>query len=139
MVPAHPPLPTACSLLFQPEDGSQTSTLMSESDEGVNVALTRQKAGSCANALDRALPRPPGEVKAPGPTLWTASIRPAAMESERSSSHEVPAAWMRAGAAPKFEAANAPETAVAVISRWMVFMTVGDSARASLLRQPEIS
>ena len=45
MVPFHPPLPTARSLPFQPVVGSQTSTLMSESAEGRNVAATRQVLG----------------------------------------------------------------------------------------------
>ena len=34
MVPANPPLPTTCSLPFQPDDGSQTSALMSERGAG---------------------------------------------------------------------------------------------------------
>ncbi len=46
MLPAQPPLPTPWNLPFQPEAGIHTSTLMSESDEGVSVALTRQKAGT---------------------------------------------------------------------------------------------
>ena len=45
MVPFHPPFPTASSLPFQPVVGSQTSTLMSESAEGRNVAVTRQYSG----------------------------------------------------------------------------------------------
>jgi hypothetical protein len=47
--PAQPPLPTACSFLFQRSgSGSQISTLMSESLDGVSVAATRQNAGSDA-------------------------------------------------------------------------------------------
>src|SRR6266849_2235286 len=45
MIPAQPPLPTDWSLPFQPEAGSQTSILISESLVGFNVAVTRQKAG----------------------------------------------------------------------------------------------
>ena len=48
MVPAHPPLPTAWNFPFQPDAGSQTSILMSESPDGVSVAATRQNAGSDA-------------------------------------------------------------------------------------------
>src|SRR5256885_5576508 len=49
MVPAQPPLPTAWNLPFHAWAGSQTSILMSESDEGVSVAATRQKVGSWLN------------------------------------------------------------------------------------------
>src|ERR1041385_4090681 len=45
MTPAHPPLPTASNLPFQ-SFGSQISTLMSESAEGVSVAATRQNSGT---------------------------------------------------------------------------------------------
>src|SRR5207302_2012671 len=46
---AQPPLPTAWNLPFHAWAGSQTSILMSESDEGVSVAATRQKVGSWLN------------------------------------------------------------------------------------------
>ena len=46
IVPAHPPLPTAWNLLFHVLAGSQTSTLISESLEGLRVAATRQNSGS---------------------------------------------------------------------------------------------
>src|SRR5580692_1259539 len=49
MVPAKPPLPTAWNFPFQSAIGSQTSILMSESEEGVSVAATRQKVGSWLN------------------------------------------------------------------------------------------
>src|SRR4051794_33065481 len=113
MVPAHPPFPTACSLLFQPEEGSQTSILMSESADGVSVALTRQKAGNCAKALDRMPPRLSGGANAPGLTLWTASIRPRSMESPRKSSHDAPAARTGADRTPHINAATAAEREVA--------------------------
>src|ERR1700761_6018030 len=45
MDPAQTPLPMPTSLPFQPEAGSHTSTLMSESGVGVRVAWMRQKAG----------------------------------------------------------------------------------------------
>ena len=37
-MPAHPPLPTPCNFPFHPAAGSHTSTLMSESLDGVSVA-----------------------------------------------------------------------------------------------------
>jgi hypothetical protein len=46
MTPAHAPLPTASNFPFQLSIGSQTSILMSESLDGVRVAVTRQNAGS---------------------------------------------------------------------------------------------
>ncbi len=49
MEPAHTPLPIPTNLPFQPAAGSQTSTLMSESGEGVRVASTLQKAGKVLN------------------------------------------------------------------------------------------
>src|SRR6476659_2029758 len=45
IVPLQPPLPTACSLPFQPSSGSQTSILISESFVGLSAAATRQKPG----------------------------------------------------------------------------------------------
>src|SRR6476659_4934794 len=70
MLPAHAPLPTASSFPFQPDTGSQTSILMSESDEGVSVAATRQNGGSCANGLPPPLPpRGFGAVNCPAATV----------------------------------------------------------------------
>src|SRR5262245_8164522 len=66
MLPAHAPFPTACSFPFQPAAGNHTSTLISESLDGVSVAATRQNAGSFANA---SAPRPlAGGVNAPALT-----------------------------------------------------------------------
>src|ERR1700736_4399989 len=48
------------NLPFQPDTGSQTSTLMSESLDGFNVAATRQNAGSALKAFAIA-----GEAAAP--------------------------------------------------------------------------
>src|ERR1700722_180505 len=71
MVPFQPPLPTACRSLFQPDAGSQTSILISESLEGVSVAITRQKAGRPlkSSAFDRPGPGTAGGVNAPAATL----------------------------------------------------------------------
>src|ERR1700733_14739697 len=62
----------ACKSLFQPEAGSQTSILMSESLDGASVAITRQKAG---RPLKRAVfgrpgPGAAGGIKAPAAMLW---------------------------------------------------------------------
>jgi hypothetical protein len=48
--PAHAPLPTDWSELFQPAAGIHTSILISESLDGFSVAPTRQKAGRFRNA-----------------------------------------------------------------------------------------
>src|SRR3984885_13664945 len=71
MVPFQPPLPMAWKSLFQPEAGSQTSILISESLDGVKVAITRQKAGSPWKRAVFARPGPgvAGGVKAPAATL----------------------------------------------------------------------
>src|SRR5881409_926678 len=72
MVPAQPPLPTAWNLPFHAWAGSQTSILMSESDEGVSVAATRQKVGSWLNC-GTAGPVP-GRVNPPAGTVWAKVI-----------------------------------------------------------------
>src|SRR5579862_4207344 len=71
MVPFQPPLPMACKSLFQPAADSQTSILMSESLDGVSVAMTRQKAGRPlkSSAFDRPGPGTAGGVNAPAATL----------------------------------------------------------------------
>src|SRR3954471_22608395 len=78
MLPAHPPFPTASSLPFQPEPaapepcaeaGIHTSTLISESLDGLSVAAMRQNDGRSANGF---APRPragAGGVKPPGATV----------------------------------------------------------------------
>src|SRR5262245_27835788 len=67
MTPAQPPLPTAWYLPFHPSAaGSHTSTLMSESDEGVSVAAIRQCAGSISGGTAGAPPRPPAGTAAGG-------------------------------------------------------------------------
>src|SRR5688572_25537146 len=68
MVPAQPPLPTAWNLPFHATAGSQTSILMSESEEGVSVAATRQKAGNWLNCCTAAGPVP-GRLNPPAGTI----------------------------------------------------------------------
>jgi len=51
MAPDQPPFPTARYLPFQPETGSHTSILISESGVGWSVAATRHYAGVPAAAL----------------------------------------------------------------------------------------
>src|SRR5215472_1519274 len=48
--PAKPPFPRLKYLPFHPETGIQTSTLISESFDGLISAVTRQKAGRRLNA-----------------------------------------------------------------------------------------
>src|SRR5262245_47102082 len=67
MFPAQPPLPTAWNFPFHPRAGSQTSTLMSESDDGLSVAATRQKAGRPLNCCTAVGPIP-GRAKPPAGT-----------------------------------------------------------------------
>src|SRR6202034_3871892 len=54
--PANPPLPIPCSLPFHPETGSQTSSLMSESEVGFASATTRQNAGRLLYKVERWVP-----------------------------------------------------------------------------------
>src|SRR2546428_811744 len=67
MTPAQPPLPTAWNFPFQATAGSHTSILMSESDDGVSVAATRQNAGNWLNCGTGAVP---GRVNPPAGTIW---------------------------------------------------------------------
>src|SRR5262245_55980068 len=67
MLPAQPPFPTASNLPFQVVDGSQTSTLISESELGVRVAETRQKPGR--SEICWLFPLAPGTVT--GLPAWT--------------------------------------------------------------------
>src|SRR5690349_345863 len=70
MVPANPPLPTTCSLPFQPFVGIHTSALMSERDAGFSVIATRQNSASFANTFaPPAPPRPDGGVNPPALTV----------------------------------------------------------------------
>src|SRR5712691_7676439 len=75
MVPAHPPLPTAWNLPFQPDAGIRTAILMSESLVGFSVAATGHNAGTSRNTP--AAPRPPraaGGANSPAAT-GCASVR----------------------------------------------------------------
>src|SRR5438046_2705092 len=97
MVPAHPPLPTAWNLPFQPDAGIQTSILMSESLVGFSVAATRQNAGSALNAAPG--PRPPraaGGVNSPAPT-GCASVMVVSGNASDARLSQVAAAAARAG------------------------------------------
>src|SRR5262245_11727918 len=67
MLPDHPPLPIPMNLPFQPSAGIQTSILISESEVGLMVAATRQKAGSWRKVFCCAGLRL-GRVKAPAAT-----------------------------------------------------------------------
>src|SRR4029453_167349 len=71
IVPAKPPLPTTCSLPFQPLTGIHTSALMSERGAGFSVTATRQNSPSFANtfAPPGAPARPAGGVNAPAATV----------------------------------------------------------------------
>src|SRR5579872_2349190 len=73
MTPAQPPFPTDWSLRFQFEVGSQNSTLISESLEGLSVAATRQNSGRSLYTLAPfPLPGLPGGTNAPGATICAA-------------------------------------------------------------------
>src|SRR6266850_2745718 len=76
MFPVQPPFPLASNLPFQPEAGSQTSILISESVDGRNVAATRQNSGrSRSTAAGPPAPRPPaGGVKAPAAMVCASVI-----------------------------------------------------------------
>src|SRR5215471_14462839 len=88
MVPAHAPLPTDSSFPFHPDSGSHTSIRISESLAGVNVAATRQNAGTFLNT---SAPRT-FAVKAPGPTDFVSVIVVWARLTLRTASQDAPAA-----------------------------------------------
>jgi hypothetical protein len=46
MAPAQPPFPPCLNFPFQPAAGSQTSNLISESEVGLAVPFTTQRAGA---------------------------------------------------------------------------------------------
>src|SRR5712691_10752933 len=92
IVPAHPPLPTACNLPFQPEAGSQTSILMSESLVGFRVAATRQNAGNALNVWAAVGPPRPGAAKAPDPTTWASVMVVFGSVNDATPSHDAPTA-----------------------------------------------
>src|SRR6266571_7329663 len=97
MVPAHPPLPTAWNLPFQPDAGIQTSILMSESLDGFSAAATRQNAGrlrkACTAAGRGAVPPTGGGVNAPASTaVANVIVVPGSVSDARLSHDRVPAA-----------------------------------------------
>lgn len=65
-----PPLPLAWKLPFHPITGIQTYILISESFDGLRVAVTRQKAGRFLNAASR-VPPPAPVNEADSPTATT--------------------------------------------------------------------
>src|SRR5262245_31609216 len=87
MLPAQPPLPTAWNFPFHPVAGSQTSILMSESDDGVSVAATRQKAGRRLNCCTAA-GAIPGRVKPPAGTIWARVIAVSGSARDDKLSHD---------------------------------------------------
>src|SRR5271170_1510003 len=72
IAPANPPLPTCSYLPFQPEAGSHTSNLISESLVGFATPSTRQNAGR--SNVGAGCPEPEGGVKAPAGTDVAAVI-----------------------------------------------------------------
>src|SRR6185312_15470413 len=92
MEPVQPPLPLASYLPFQPEAGSQSSILISESVDGRRVADTRQKAGRLARA---AAPRALVVARSPaGIAMAEVIVPPGRVRDVRLSQV---AAWLRAG------------------------------------------
>jgi hypothetical protein len=97
MTPAQPPLPTDWSFPFHREVGSHTSILISESLEGVNVAVTLQKAGRPPNCATEGGPPasvPPGAggTKAPASMSVADVIFVSGSERLPRLSHDVAAA-----------------------------------------------
>src|SRR5882757_5505991 len=93
MLPAHAPLPTACSLPFHACAGSHTSILMSESLDGVSVAATRQNAGRLANGFTAARPpRAGGAGNCPAATVCASVTAACGPENVDRLSHVAPIA-----------------------------------------------
>ena len=91
MEPAKPPLPTPWNLPFQLVAGIQTSNWMSESDDGLRVAATRQKAGRSGMAL------PLGALKAPAATdSAVVMVAPGRSSFARDSQDWAARAWVTA-------------------------------------------
>ena len=86
MAPAHPPVPIALNLPFQPSTGSHTSILILESLVGFTVAATRQNGGRSAYGI--AGPRAvAGGVKPPAGTDWASVIVVSGSASDARLSH----------------------------------------------------
>jgi hypothetical protein len=90
--PAHPPLPTAWYLPFQFATGSHTSTLMSESLDGFNVAATRQNDGRFVRAGLGGAAVAPGGVNVPAETVSVRVIVASGKESVAKLSQEAASA-----------------------------------------------
>src|SRR6516165_7138292 len=92
MLPAQPPLPTAWYLPLQPDAGSHISVLISESELGVSVAVTRQNAGRFANGFTAPFrTAPAGGTKASAATICAESILACGSARPMSFSHGVAA------------------------------------------------
>src|SRR5215469_11663505 len=74
--PAYPPTPIPSSLPFHPATGSQTSSLMSESELGFASATTRQNAGRLLYKSASSLPLfgTGGPLNAPAATVCASLI-----------------------------------------------------------------
>src|ERR1700730_18263993 len=96
MDPLNAPLPTASYLPFHPDEGSQTSILMSESRVGFSVASTRQNDGS--QSAGRADAPASGGVKAPAPTASARVIVACGTDNVESPPHDPAAVAARSGA-----------------------------------------
>src|SRR5262249_29688226 len=72
--PANPPTPIPSSLPFHPETGSQTSSLMSESEVGFASAMTRQNAGRLLYKRERPGEGAGGPLNVPAATVCASVI-----------------------------------------------------------------
>src|SRR5580692_1211152 len=99
MEPAQPPLPTPSYLPFQPEVGSQTSILISESADGFKVAARRQNSGRFWNAALL----PCGSLNPPAGTTWAVVMVVSGKDNEARLSHvaAMPGAAVRLATATK--------------------------------------
>src|SRR5712692_7040839 len=98
MMPAQPPPPTASYLPFQSLAGNHTSMSTFESDDGFNVAATRQNAGICNGWACGPPPVGPcaGARKGPAVTDSATVMVVSGIESDFNRSHGVWAATVRA-------------------------------------------
>src|SRR5436190_4031867 len=103
MLPLNAPFPTAWNLPFQFAAGIQTSTLMSESGDGVSVMATRQNDGSDCSAFSRS-----GGLNAPASTFSAAVIVPFESFSLARSAHAAPASRVSRRAAVASTIAHTP-------------------------------
>src|SRR5580765_320698 len=121
IVPAHPPLPTAWNLPFHPVNGSQTSTLMSESLDGRIVAATRQNAGTprntCPAGPDGLAPAEPGGVNAPASTTLASVMVVCGSAIDARLSHEAAAPRMRPPTSIASSAADKPPNSIFMACR----------------------